>query len=97
MDQISNPVAFASIPVELPQVPDPIHDAYVKKHRRKHKDRHGRSKAREKDGAKEDRERGHKRKDDVIRKWSFLVSDRSELTCWESAQGLTCRVPNRFA
>lgn len=57
IDQISNPVAFASLPVELPQVVDPIHDAIVKKHRRKHRERSGKSKHREKEANKEDRDR----------------------------------------
>ncbi|KAJ9097457.1 hypothetical protein QFC20_006198 [Naganishia adeliensis] len=78
IDQISNPVAFASLPVELPQVPDPIHDAFVKKHRRKHKDKNGKGKHREKEGNKENRDRRNKRKDDAPRKCSIFLS---LLTC----------------
>jgi hypothetical protein len=94
MDQISNPVAFASIPVELPQVPDPIHDAYVKKQRRKHKDRHRKGKHREKDGGKEDRDHRRKRKDDAARKYPlihFVVS--CLLSVDRILQIQTCQIP----
>jgi hypothetical protein len=73
IDQISNPVAFASLPVELPQVLDPIHDAFLKKHRRKHKDKNGKGKHREKEGNKESRDRRTKRKDDAPRKCSIFL------------------------
>lgn len=69
IDQISNPVAFASLPVDLPKVVDPVHDAIVKKQRRRHKEKHISNKHREKEGSKEARDRHHSRrmKGDAIR------------------------------
>ncbi|KAJ9125567.1 hypothetical protein QFC22_000529 [Naganishia vaughanmartiniae] len=42
LEQMTNPVAFASMPTDLPQVIDPIHETLGKKHRRKkHRDKAG--------------------------------------------------------
>ncbi|GHJ85328.1 hypothetical protein NliqN6_1730 [Naganishia liquefaciens] len=62
IDQISNPVAFASLPVDLPRVVDPVHEAIVKKQRRRHKEKHSSGKHRDKEGIKERRDRRHSRR-----------------------------------
>lgn len=47
VDRVSNPVAFASMPIDLPQVVDPIHETMgKKKHRRQ---RHHKDKDKDKD------------------------------------------------
>ncbi|KAJ9109215.1 hypothetical protein QFC21_000544 [Naganishia friedmannii] len=48
LDQMSNPVAFASMPTDLPQVIDPIHETMGKKHHHRRRKRH--SKEEERDG-----------------------------------------------
>ena len=77
IDQISNPVAFASLPVDLPRVVDPVHDAITKKQRRRQKEKHTSDKHREKKGSKEGRDRRHSRrtKDDAIRELLRTFND----------------------
>jgi hypothetical protein len=62
IDQISNPVAFASLPVDLPRVVDPVHEAIVRKQRRRQQEKHALGKHREKEGSKEGRDRRHSRR-----------------------------------